>query len=137
MAIDTVVQHAAGLDIAKASLVACIRIPNVEAGWLTRRREFTTITARPAGTGIDWLGDHGHHPVTMESAADYGTPAFSNVPEAPLRLPVAPKSPRHNELVPGRQDRTWPIRRGSLTWSHTAWCVPVSCARPRSGGCAT
>ena len=27
MAIDTVVQRSAGLDIAKASLVACVRIP--------------------------------------------------------------------------------------------------------------
>lgn len=42
MAIDTVVQRAAGLDIAKVSLVVCFRTPDAEGGWQITKRKFTT-----------------------------------------------------------------------------------------------
>ena len=75
MAIDIVVQRAAGLDIAKASLVACIRTPDGEGGWQIAKRKFTTMTADLLALA-DWLGEHGITRVGMESTADYWRPVF-------------------------------------------------------------
>ena len=51
MAIDVVVQRAAGLDIAKASLVACVRVPDGADGWKVHKRKFGTTT-----TGLHAFG---------------------------------------------------------------------------------
>ena len=55
MAIDTVVQRSAGLDIAKASLVACVRIPDADSGRRVIKRKFTTMTTDLLALR-DWLG---------------------------------------------------------------------------------
>src|SRR3954462_11840765 len=99
MAIDTVVQRAAGLDIAKASLVACIRIPDGEGGWQIAKRKFTTMTADLLALA-DWLGEHGITRVGMESTADYWRPVFYLLePRFDCWLLTA----RHMRAVPGRK----------------------------------
>src|SRR6186997_1618824 len=70
MAIDTVVQRSAGLDIAKASLVACVRIPGPDGGWRVIKRKFTTMTAELLALQ-DWLAGHNIARVGMESTSDY------------------------------------------------------------------
>ena len=57
VAIDTVVQRSAGLDIAKASLVACVRIPDADGGWRVIKRKFTAMTAELLALQ-DWLAEH-------------------------------------------------------------------------------
>src|SRR4051812_47636206 len=99
MAIDTVVQRAAGLDIAKASLVACIRIPNVEGGWQIAKRKFTTMTADLLALA-DWLGEHGITRVGMESTADYWRPVFYLLEH---RFDCWLLNARHMRAVPGRK----------------------------------
>jgi hypothetical protein len=50
VAIETVVERSAGLDIAKASLVACIRIPDPQGGWRVIKRKFNTAPRTPTPT---------------------------------------------------------------------------------------
>ena len=92
MAIDTVVQRAAGLDIAKASLVVCFRTPDAEGGWQITKRKFTTITADLLVLA-DWLGEHGITRVGMESTADNLAPGVLPA-GTPLRLLVTQR-PSH------------------------------------------
>ena len=75
MAIDTVVQRSAGLDIAKASLVACVRIPGPDGGWRVIKLKFTTMIADLLALR-DWLAEHNIARVGMESTADYWRPVF-------------------------------------------------------------
>jgi transposase len=58
MAIETVVERSAGLDIAKASLVACIQVPGPQGGRQMTERKFTTMTADLLRLA-DWLAEHG------------------------------------------------------------------------------
>src|SRR3954447_3976439 len=54
MTIETVVERAACLDIAKASLVACVRVPKPDGGWQISKRKFSAMTA-DLGALADWL----------------------------------------------------------------------------------
>ncbi len=99
MAIDTVVQRAAGLDIAKASLVVCIRTPDAEGGWQITKRKFTTMTADLLVLA-DWLGEHGITRVGMESTADYWRPVFHLLEH---RFDCWLLNARHMRAVPGRK----------------------------------
>jgi transposase len=104
MAIDTVVQRAAGLDIAKASLVVCFRTPDAEGGWQITKRKFTTITADLLVLA-DWLGEHGITRVGMESTADNWRPVFYLLEH---RFDCWLFSARHMRAVPGRKtDAEW------------------------------
>jgi transposase len=99
MAIDTVVQRAAGLDIAKASLVVCIRTPDAEGGWKITKRKFTTMTADLLALA-DWLGEYGITRVGMESTADYWRPVFYLLEH---RFDCWLLNARHMRAVPGRK----------------------------------
>src|SRR3954463_14871478 len=57
MTIETVVQRAAGLDIATASLVACVRVPKPDGGWQVHKRKFATMSPDLAALA-DWLTEH-------------------------------------------------------------------------------
>lgn len=73
MAIDVVVARAAGLDIAKASLVACVRVPDDAGGWRVRKRKFVTTTAGLRELA-DWLAGFQVTRVGMESTSSYWKP---------------------------------------------------------------
>ena len=57
MGIDVVVTRAAGLDIAKASLVACVRVPAPSGGFQTIKKKFSTVTAGLLELAA-WLAGH-------------------------------------------------------------------------------
>jgi transposase len=99
MAIETVVQRAAGLDIAKASLVACIRVPAPQGGWQISKRKFTTMTADLLVLA-DWLADHGITRVGMESTGDYWRAVFYLLEQ---RFDCWLLNARHLRAVPGRK----------------------------------
>src|SRR3954451_14866692 len=75
MTIETVVERAAGLDIAKASLVACVRVPTPDGGWRVHKRKFATMSA-DLGALANWLAEHRVTRVGMESTSDYWRPVF-------------------------------------------------------------
>lgn len=99
MAIETVVSHSAGLDIAKASLVDCVRIPAPEGGWRISKRKFTTMTADLL-LMADWLAEQGITRVGLESTGDYWRPVFY-VLEG--RFDCWLLNARHMRAVPGRK----------------------------------
>jgi transposase len=99
VAIDVVVQRAAGLDIAKASLVACVRTPKAAGGWKVDKRKFVTTTGdllELAG----WLAERGVTRVGMESTSDYWKPVFYLLED---RFECWLLNPRHMRAVPGRK----------------------------------
>jgi transposase len=99
MAIDTVVQRSAGLDVAKASLVACVRIPAADGGWRVIKRKFTTMTADLLALR-DWLAEHNIARVGMESTSDYWRPVFYLLEQ---RFDCWLLNARHMRAVPGRK----------------------------------
>jgi transposase len=99
MTIETVVDRAAGLDIAKASLVACVRVPKPDGGWQVSKRKFSTMTA-DLGALADWLADHQVTRVGMESTSDYWRPVFYMLED---RFECWLLNARHMRGVPGRK----------------------------------
>lgn len=72
-----VVERIAALDIGKAEVVCCVRLPNPTGS--TRRvqeiRTFSTMTRSLTGLG-DWLADLGVTRVVMEATSDYWKPPY-------------------------------------------------------------
>ena len=68
MAIEVVTQRVAGLDIAKASLVACVRVPGPRKGWQLHKRKFATTTKELLEL-LAWLSEHQVTRVGMESTS--------------------------------------------------------------------
>ena len=99
MTIETVVERAAGLDIAKASLVACVRVPKPDGGWRMSKRKFATMAA-DLGALADWLADHQVTRVGMESTSDYWRPVFYLLED---RFECWLLNARHMRGVPGRK----------------------------------
>jgi transposase len=98
MAIRTVVDRAAGLDIAKASLAACVRVP-AGRGWRTEKRIFSTTTAGLLDLA-DWLAGYRVRLVGMESTGRYWKPVFYLLEQ---QLECWLLNPRHMRAVPGRK----------------------------------
>lgn len=99
MAIETVVERSAGLDIAKASLVACIRTPASGGGWQVSKRKFSTMTADLLDLA-NWLREHEVTRVGMESTSDYWRAVFYLL-EGDFECWLL--NARHMRAVPGRK----------------------------------
>jgi transposase len=97
--IDVVVDRAAGLDIAKASLVACARTPRPGGGWKIEKKKFITTT-RGLLDLATWLADRQIARVGMESTSDYWKPVFYTL-EAQIDCWLL--NARHMRAVPGRK----------------------------------
>jgi transposase len=71
------VQRVAGLDIGKAEVVCCARVPNPSgsARRLQEVRTFSTMT-RSLQAMCDWLAGLGVTRIVMEATSDYWKPAF-------------------------------------------------------------
>jgi transposase len=97
--IDVVVARAAGLDLAKASLAACVRIPAAGGGWQVIKRKFSTTSAGLSALA-DWLGGHGIERVGMESTSDYWKPVYYRLED---QFETWVLNARHMRAVPGRK----------------------------------
>jgi len=90
----------AGLDVHKATVVACGRVPGPRPG--ERRGEtktFATTTGGLAELG-DWLRGHGVTEVAMESTGVYWRPVYAGLE---TRVRVMLVNARHVKMVPGRK----------------------------------
>lgn len=99
MGIDVVVARAAGLDVAKASLVACARTPKPDGGWTVEKRKFVTTT-RGLLELVGWLAERGVTRVGMESTSNYWKPVFYLL-ESQVECWLL--NARHMKAVPGRK----------------------------------
>jgi hypothetical protein len=82
--VETVVERPAALDVHKAQVTACVRVPAVDgAGREQHVAEFAT-TVRGLLTLRDWLAAHRVGQVTMEATGVYWKPVVRH--EAPFDL---------------------------------------------------
>jgi transposase len=124
--------HCAGLDVHKASVVACVMITEPDGSMRSQTRTFGTVTAEILALG-DWLRERQVTHVAMESTGVYWRP-IHNLLEGIFELLVV--NARHVQAVPGRKtdvkDAEWLgdlLRHGLLRGSF----IP----RARSGSCAS
>ena len=105
---ETIVERPAALDVHKAQVTACVRVPAADGkGREQHVAEFAT-TVRGLLTLRDWLAAHRVGQVTMEATGVYWKPVWAVLEdEFPLLLVNA----RHVKQVPGRKtdvsDASW------------------------------
>src|SRR3954451_6782725 len=70
-----VIERVAALDVAKAEVVCCARVPGPGEQRMQEVRTVSTMTAALLGLG-DWLAELGVTRVVMEATSDYCRPPF-------------------------------------------------------------
>lgn len=100
MAMEIVYARCAGLDVHKATVVACVRMPGAGRG--ERRSETKTFatTTRALAELADWLLIRGVTDVAMESTGVYWRPVYAAL-ESAVRVVLV--NARHVKMVPGRK----------------------------------
>lgn len=96
---ETVVERPAALDVHKAQVTACVRVPAVGGGREQQVAEFST-TVVGLLTLRDWLQAHGVTQVTMEATGVYWKPVWAILEDEFECLLV---NARHVKQVPGRK----------------------------------
>jgi hypothetical protein len=71
--VDRFIERCAGLDVHKASVKACVRVPDGHGGRRSETRTFRTTTAGLVLLG-DWLASHAVTVVGMESTGVFWKP---------------------------------------------------------------
>ncbi len=104
---ETVFDRVAGLDVHKAQVTACVRVPLADGGREQQLAEFQT-TARGLVALRDWLEAHLVTHVAMEATGVYWQPVW-HVLEDAFELTLV--NARHVKQVPGRKtdvsDAAW------------------------------
>src|SRR2546428_13263566 len=97
---EIVYARCAGLDVHKATVVACVRVPSPRRG--ERRGETKTFATTTRGLTelADWLTGHGVTDVAMESTGVYCRPVYAAL-ENTVRLVLA--NARHVKMAPWRK----------------------------------
>jgi transposase len=103
-------ERCAGLDIGKADLKACVRVPGPRGGRHQEIKTFSTTTGSLLELR-DWLLGHGVTVVAMEATGVYWKPVYYLLEDA---LPVQLLNAAHMHNVPGRKtdvtDSAWIAR---------------------------
>ena len=107
---ETIVERAAGLDVHKAQVTACVRVAGVGGTREQHVAEFPT-TVRGLLILADWLAAHRVSQVTMEATGVYWKPVWA-ILEGDFELLLV--NARHVKQVPGRKtdvtDAAWLCR---------------------------
>jgi transposase len=96
---ETVVERPGALDVHKAQVTACVRVPGKGGSREQHVAEFTTTVAGLL-TLRDWLAAHGVTQVTMEATGVYWKPIWAILEDEFQLLLV---NARHVKQVPGRK----------------------------------
>lgn len=104
---EQLIERACGLDVHKATVAACVRLPGPRGRRVQEVRTFGTATPDLLALR-DWLQAHGVTHVAMESTGVYWKPVFYVLEEAVTCVLV---NAAHVKQVPGRktdvQDCAW------------------------------
>ncbi|MCA1678982.1 MAG: IS110 family transposase [Actinobacteria bacterium] len=104
---ETIVERPGALDVHKAQVTACVRVPTEGGGREQHIAEFQTTVAGLL-TLRDWLAAHGVTQVTMEATGVYWKPVWALLEDDFELLLV---NARHVKQVPGRKtdvsDAAW------------------------------
>jgi len=97
--VDVIVERPAALDVHKAQVTACVRVPNADGERVSEVREFSTMVG---GLLVlrDWLKAHGVTKVAMEATGVYWKPVWA-VLEDDFELLLV--NARHVRNLPGRK----------------------------------
>jgi transposase len=97
--LETIFERVAGLDVHKAQVTACVRVPAPSGGREQDLAEFPTTVRGLMGLR-DWLEAHGVTHVAMEATGVYWQPVW-HVLEDAFELTLC--NARHVKQVPGRK----------------------------------
>jgi transposase len=105
--VETIFARCAGLDVHKAQVTGCVRVPNAIGGREQQLAEFPT-TVRGLVALRDWLDAHRVTHVAMEATGVYWKPVWAILEDA-FELTLC--NARHVKQVPGRKtdvsDAAW------------------------------
>jgi transposase len=108
---EIVVERASGLDVHKASVTACVRLPADKRGDRAEHVETFATTVSGLLVLADWLAAHGVTQVAMEATGVYWKPVWAILEE---RFECLLVNARHVKQVPGRKtdvsDAQWICR---------------------------
>jgi transposase len=112
--VELIVERAAGLDVGKDEVVACIRVPDPAGTGRGRSRRRQEVRTYPTFTSslealADWLQAEGVTQVVMEATGQYWKPCWYVLEERGLELLLV--NARHVKILPGRKtdvgDAAW------------------------------
>ena len=130
-----IVERIAALDVGKAEVVCCVRVPGPVAQRMQEVRTIGTMTTALLGLG-DWLAGLGVTRVVMEATSDYWRAPFYLLEDRFETWLVNAHDVKH---APARAAQDRPAGRGVAVQGRRAGrcCGPVSCRHRRSGSCGT
>lgn len=107
---DIIVPHAAGLDVHKKTITACVRTPDGRGGRAERVRTFQTFLDALVDLR-GWLLGEGVTQVAMEATSSYWLPVWRVLEDGDVFDRLLLVNARHVKHVPGRKtdvkDATW------------------------------
>lgn len=120
-------ERAAGLDIAKAGLVAAVRVPGSRPGRRMQEVRSFGVTRRGLEELADWLAGHGVSRVGMESTSDYWKPVFFTLERRGLECSLY--NSRQVKAQPGRPktdraDAVWLAKITEHGWVRSSFVPP-------------
>jgi len=122
--VDVVVERPAALDVHKAQVTACTRVPGEHGERVQHLAEFKT-TVRGLLALRDWLASHGVTQVAMEATGVYWQPVW-HVLEDDFELLLV--NARHVKQVPGRKtdvsDAEWLCRLAEAGLLRSSFVPP-------------
>jgi transposase len=105
--VEVLVERQSALDVHKAQVTACVRVPDADSGRVQRVEQFAT-TVPGLLAMADWLRAHQVTHVVMEATGDYWKPVW-HLLEEDFELMLV--NARHVKQVPGRKtdvsDAAW------------------------------
>ena len=129
-----VVARVAALDVGKAELVCCLRVPHQTMAGHRRQQVRTFATTTGSLLELrDWLTRLGVTLVVMEATSAYWKPPFYLLEDA---IECWVVNARDVKNVPGRPKTGW-TRCGCASWRSGACSARRSSRRRGSGSCAT
>jgi transposase len=133
---DQIIQRVAALDVGKAELTCCVRVPG--QGGSGRRlqevRSYQTMT-RWLLVMADRLREVGVTRVVMEATSDYWKGVYYLLEAHGFEVWLV--NARDVKHLPGRPRPTRWMRSGCASSLSARCCGPASCHRLRSGSCGT
>jgi transposase len=97
---DVVVSRCAGIDIGKAEVVVCLRVPGSRGSRVSEVRTFSAVAGQIKRLA-DWLAEQEVSHVVMEATGQYWKPVWDVLAERGFELMLV--NARHVKMVPGRK----------------------------------
>jgi len=128
---EQIIARVAALDIGKAELVCCVRVPGTAARRLQEVSTHSTMT-RSLTELANHLVELAVERVVMEATSDYWKPVFYLLEAHGLQPWLV--NARDVKHLPGRPKMCW-MRSGCARSPNGRCCVRVSYRRGRSAAC--